>query len=295
MENKEKLITLYLYVCKDRNLTNWLVSHRRSNNFNPEFTDQEILCIYLFGLIKEMTKVKQIYTYIKDYWMDWFPKLPSYAAFNNRLNALSPALSLLTTGLTEQAAEDGHFNSFKLIDSMPIIVAGQHRSSTARSASEICTKGYSSSKSMYYYGLKLHLIASERPGKIPLPQLIWVTGAQESDLTAARDILERSHGQIYVGDKIYADAEMQSQMQKQNSELLTPIKRKIKQGALSAEDNLYSTAVSKLRQPIESFFNWLNEKTNIQNARKIRSTNGLMVHVMGRIAAAMAMLILFNP
>ena len=32
--------------------------------------------------------------------------------------------------------------------------------------------------------------------------------------------------------------------------------------------DLYSSAVSKIRQPVESFFNWLNEKTQIQNAQK---------------------------
>lgn len=44
--------------------------------------------------------------------------------------------------------------------------------------------------------------------------------------------------------------------------------------------------VSKARQPIESFFNGLNEKTNIQKAMKVRSTSELLVHTMGKIAIA---------
>ncbi len=53
-----------------------------------------------------------------------------------------------------------------------------------------------------------------------------------------------------------------------------------------AFNDLYSKAVSAVRQPIESLFNWLIEKTDIQRASKVRSTNGLLVHVFGKIAAA---------
>lgn len=33
---------------------------------------------------------------------------------------------------------------------------------------------------------------------------------------------------------------------------------------VKAGRDLFSTVVSKVRQPIDSFFNWLNEKINIQ-------------------------------
>jgi len=38
-------------------------------------------------------------------------------------------------------------------------------------------------------------------------------------------------------------------------------------------------------------FNWLEEKTGIQRASKVRSYNGLLVHVFGRLAAAMWLLL----
>ncbi|RTY96111.1 transposase [Flavobacterium sp. GSP27] len=41
-------------------------------------------------------------------------------------------------------------------------------------------------------------------------------------------------------------------------------------------NDLYSKAVSRIRQPIESLFNWLIEKTNIQRACKVRSTKRLL-------------------
>jgi hypothetical protein len=56
---------------------------------------------------------------------------------------------------------------------------------------------------------------------------------------------------------------------------------------LDSADKLLSNAISSIRQPIESFFNWLEQKTSIQMASKVRSLAGLMVHVFGRIAAAL--------
>ncbi len=53
-----------------------------------------------------------------------------------------------------------------------------------------------------------------------------------------------------------------------------------------AFNDMYSKAVSSLRQPIESYFNWLIEKTDIQRASKVCSTKGLLVHRFGKIAAA---------
>ena len=80
--------------------------------------------------------------------------------------------------------------------------------------------------------------------------------------------------------------------------MLTPVKAvkgqtEVEKQRNKAADDLFSKAVSKMRQPIESFFNWLIEKTDIQRASKVRSTKGLLVHVFGKMAAAFIGLI-FN-
>lgn len=81
--------------------------------------------------------------------------------------------------------------------------------------------------------------------------------------------------------------------------MLTPIKGiKGKSEALKqrgfAYEKLYSKAVSAIRQPIESFFNWTNEKTQIQNASKVRSFQGLVAHIFGKLVACFLKPIL-NP
>jgi hypothetical protein len=53
----------------------------------------------------------------------------------------------------------------------------------------------------------------------------------------------------------------------------------------------YPTAVPRVRQPIESFFNWIIQKTDIQRAGKVSSSKALLVHVFKKIASAFTNLI----
>ncbi len=58
-----------------------------------------------------------------------------------------------------------------------------------------------------------------------------------------------------------------------------------------AANDLFSTAVSRVRQPIESLFNFLIQKTDIQRASKVRSSKGLLILTFGKIASAFINLI----
>jgi hypothetical protein len=80
-------------------------------------------------------------------------------------------------------------------------------------------------------------------------------------------------------------------LRQQQAPLTTPVKKKKGQADLSLFQAAFSTLVSQVRQPIESLFNWLQEKTGIQIASKVRSSQGLKVHVFGKIAAALLLLL----
>ena len=58
----------------------------------------------------------------------------------------------------------------------------------------------------------------------------------------------------------------QTSQDEQALTLLTPVKEAKGQVCLDAAEQWLSTAVCRVRQPIESFFNGLNEKTGIQCA-----------------------------
>jgi|GEM_PF-1732163 len=46
-------------------------------------------------------------------------------------------------------------------------------------------------------------------------------------------------------------------------------------------------AVSQVCQTIEALFHWIQDSAGIETTRKVCSHRGLLVHVFGRLAAAM--------
>ena len=92
-------------------------------------------------------------------------------------------------------------------------------------------------------------------------------------------------------DKAYQTNNQAISTNKDGITLHTPVKKKKDQEMLDSTDRFLSKMVSQIRQPIESLFNWLEEKTKIQIASKVRSYDGLMAHVFGKIAVALFMLI----
>jgi len=291
-----KLIEIYFYVCKRYHEDLKYCCQRFSNNDKPDLTDQEIMTIYLYTIHEEQRyKVKQIHRFANEYLRSWFPDLGSYEAFNNRLNRLSEAFKQLVTQILKEFRPEDCCLDQNLLDSMPIITCSGRR--TPRVATEIIDKGVCSSKGMYYHGLKLHALAFRRIDKLPFPEQLLVTPASVHDLSVFKAAWSNITDRSFFGDKIYFNKEFFIELEKEkNSIMLTPVKAvkgqtEMEKQRNKAADDLFSKAVSKVRQPIEGFFNWLIEKTDFQRASKVRSTKGLMVHVFGRMAAAFINLI----
>ena len=289
------LIKLYCAVC-DNSSTIETVMQRQSNNFRPQFSDEECITVYLWGISQRRFEQKTIYEYTRNHLLEWLPKLPSYQAFSDRLKKLVPAFQALAEHWLSVVGVNLHEHMEYIVDSCPIILAKGSRSGQARVARELCEKSYNSSRKEWYYGIKLHAVVAHKPGHLPIPLSLMASGAAQHDLPAAKQILEDhlflKHGKLYA-DKAYADTAWAKALKKDHAlELLTPRKRH--KGDVLISGDTFSTFVSSIRQPIECFFNWLNRLTNIQAAFLVRSLSGLLLHIFGRIAAALISLI-FNP
>jgi len=268
---------------------------RQSNNFRPQFTDEECITVYLWGISQRRFEQKTIYEYTKNHLREWFPKLPSYQAFSDRLNRLAPAFQVLAEIWMNTIGIDWDAKREYIVDSCPIILAKGPRSGHAKVARELCEKGYNSSRKEWYYGIKLHAVVARRPGRLPLPLSLMVSGAAQHDLPVAKQILEDhiflKQGRLYA-DKAYTDAAWKTTLKNAHAiELFTPRKKSKKDFLVSGDT--FSTFVSSVRQPIECFFNWLNRLTVIQDASAVRSLSGLLLHLFGRIAAALVSLIFY--
>lgn len=175
-----------------------------------------------------------------------------------------------------------------LIDSQPVILAQQSRRFNAQVArQELANSGYCPTQKLYSHGVKIHAIGHYRPGALPLPCYIGVTPAGMNDGLALETVASVLTCRELHSDKAY---EYLTRNPDPPFTVLTPVKKEIGQERLDSADRLYSAAVSRLRQPIEALFGRIQEKTGIECASKVRSFQGLLVHIFARLTAAMFLL-----
>ena len=175
------LIRFYCAIC-DEYSTIDAVMQRQSNNFRPQFSDEECMTVYVWGIHQRRFEHKAIYEYTKNHLGDWFPNLPSYQAFSDRKNRLVPAFQALAEIWLAVLGADLCEHIKYIVDSCPIILAKGPRSGHAKVARELCEKSYNSSRKEWYYGLKLHAVVARNPGHLPLPLCLMADCAAKHDL-----------------------------------------------------------------------------------------------------------------
>ncbi len=94
------------------------------------------------------------------------------------------------------------------------------------------------------------------------------------------------------GDLAYPTPQIISHLKEQQTRLIAP-RKKPKDRELTDDESYYNGLARRIRQPIESLFNWIEERTQIQRASKVRSTDALMIHCRGKLVVAFFLLV-FN-
>ena len=225
------LIRFYLFVCRHWTGRLQAVAQQQSNNSEPDFTDEEVLTIYLFGLIRDRETIKAIHEYDDDHFYEWFPDLPCYGRYVQGLNRLSgvfvPLLSKALEEIDRKNVVESSMSLVRIADSMPIILAKEKCSSQASVAGELADKGYCFSKGTFFYGVKLHAVGHRKRCTMPVLECVRLTPGSENDLTALRRVAWTLEGGQFYGDRAYCDAPMKARLAKeQDLDVLTPVKKK---------------------------------------------------------------------
>jgi Transposase DDE domain len=290
MENL--LIEIYLFVCHVYDTSSQTCYQRLSNNSKPEFTDQELLTIWFFAHLEGCFEKKKMHELILKYWLDWFPRLPRYQTFVLRLNQLEPTFQTFGAALSGALAARRTSECDHLVDSLPVMLAQHGHSYSARVGREVADIGYCAAKQTRFHGVRLHCLAQRRTNCLPLPSQVWLCAASHHDSKAFIQQQPELPTTELFGDLAYPTPEIIKHLQEQQTRLIAPIK-KPKGAELSTDEKYYNRLVRRIRQPIESLFNWIEEKTGIQRASKVRSTEALMIHCWGKLAVAYFLLV-FN-
>jgi IS5 family transposase len=289
-----KLIALYLLICHLYDTKPVLKQQRLSNNHQPLFSDEELLTMYLFGHLQGLTTQRRIYDYIQNHWREWFPALPAYQTVNCRLNELALAFELLIEQLLISGAGQLGTTDDRLIDSVSVMLARGTRANQGCVASGLADTGFCATKQQHYRGVKMHVIAARRPAKLPLPEKIHLLRASQHDLSALREMSPSLPvGCGLFADKAYFHAATQEACKERGWFLVASYKRHRHETEQDVP-TLYNRFVSTMRQPLESLFNWLIQTTDLQNASRVRSSQGFKVHCYGKLAVACLLLTFYS-
>lgn len=290
MENT--LIQIYLFVCQTYDTCSMSCFQRASNNAKPNFTDEEILTIYLFAHLNQKYQKKQMHEFIKNYWADWFPALPAYQTFVFRLNQMEQTFQSFGQVLIESLNRVVDPAVDSIVDSFPVMLASDGHSYGARVAREIAAAGYCAAKRTRFHGVRLHFIGKRQSQRLPVPAQVFLASAAHHDGQFLKQQNINLPQTTLFGDLAFADKKLVADFHQQHTKLLVGTKKQ-KGKELSEFEKYHNRLISKLRQPIESLFNWINEKTGIQKASKVRSTNGLLIHCWGKLVVAFYLLVFY--
>lgn len=281
-----RLISLYIEISEHYKRDLWVTCQRFTNGGLKNCSDEEILTVYLFGILQGFRTIKSLHRYALTHLGSYFPGLPQYAAFVHRVNKLSEALRLFLNIIQSPRVLQDDPGVY-LVDSFPIVLAKGQHAYRATAASEVASKSYNATKKMYYYGVKAHVVARSRENSLPELELLVLEGAARQDGPIFDQLRLMMHDNLVFADKAYKRPDEQLIEKEQELKVITPAFKERGQKKLSPEQAIFSKAVAKIRQPIETLFGWINKKTGIQDAGLVRSTAGLTTHIFGRLGAAL--------
>jgi hypothetical protein len=93
-----------------------------SNHADLSFSDEEAITLFLFGVMDKHREIRSIDKYADRHLRDWFPRLPGYVAYVQRLNRVADVFTPLLA-LIQQEQETRNAGQVWLTDSFPVILA----------------------------------------------------------------------------------------------------------------------------------------------------------------------------
>jgi hypothetical protein len=210
-----------------------------------------------------------------------FPYLPQQPGYNKRLRALIGTLNWLTGALARDTSVWTVWtDDVWVVDSTPVECARSRDTVRRSQLAGWAEYGYCASHSRYFWGLRLHLLATLHG----LPVGFAVTGAKADERHVLLDLLHNDPtlaatrpGQVLIADKNYYGRDFEAALAEAGIELL----RRARQGEPERAGGQF---FKPLRQTVESIFDTLKGQLDLERHGGHTPT-GVLVRVLQRLLA----------
>jgi hypothetical protein len=258
-----------------------LVPWRPKIGIAPKLADAELLTLAVLQVLLGFSEEARWVRHARKHLGHLFPYVPGQAGYNKRLRKSTTMLQAMIRLLAIDTDVWG--DDTWLIDSTPV-ECGRSRPTVKRSnLAGWAGYGYCASHSRFFWGLRLHLVATPAG----LPVAFALTNPKLDEREVALDILESDpgllegrQGQVLVGDKGYASVEFESRLAEHGVELIRPAKKgeKPRRGARQ---------LKPIRQIIESINATLKTKLSLERHGG-HSHQGVAARILQRLLALTA-------
>jgi Transposase DDE domain len=258
-----------------------LAPWRPEVGLQPRLTDAELVTLAVMQALLGYTSESRWIRYARAHLGHLFRYLPGQPGYNRRLRAAAGLIAVLIRLL---AADTSLWtDDVWVVDSTPV-ECGRSRDTARRSdLAGWAQYGYCASHSRYFWGLRLHLVATLGG----LPVAFALTGAKADErqtllgiLAADPALATARPGQILIADRHYYGAEFEAALAGRQLRLLRPAR---KGEAERAGAHLFKP----LRQTIESINQTFKAQLDLERHGG-HTPAGVLVRVLQRILALTA-------
>jgi len=247
----------------------------------PRISDAELLTLCVMQALLSFTSEARWLRHAHRHLGRLFPYLPQQPGYNKRLRKLAATVNWLI----RQLAMDTSLwsDDVWVVDSTPIECARSRDTVRGSDLAGWAEYGYCASHSRYFWGLRLHMIATLQG----LPVLFALTGAKADErqvlldlLGADPDLVLARIGQTLIGDKNYFGGDFEATLTGAGMCLLRPARK----GEPERDDQRF---FKPLRQIIESIFD--TDKGQLDLERHGGHTPaGVLIRILQRLLALTA-------
>ncbi|MDO4901044.1 IS982 family transposase [Actinomyces sp.] len=240
----------------------------------PRTSDAEIITLAVMQALLGHTSERRWLRHARKHYRGMFPHLPGQSGWNKRLRALTSTMSWVITALAR--ATSIFDDTLWLADSTPIECARSRPTVRRSQMAGWAEYGYCASHSRYFWGLRLHLVAT--PHGLPIAWAVTGAKTDERDVLAGLlDHLEPHLHQVLAADKGYRSTDLETELTRAGITLLRPAAR-------NESTRPGATALKKVRQVIESIFDTLKDQLDLER-HKGRTPTGVAARITQRVLA----------
>jgi len=259
----------------------WLAPWRPKVGFALKLSDAELVTLAVMQALLGFTSEARWLRYAHKHLRHLFRYLPKQPGYNKRLRGVA---GLLLTVIRALAVDTTLWtDDVWVVDSTPV-ECGRSRETAKRSdLAGWAEYGYCASHSRYFWGLRLHLIATL--GGLPIGFALTGAKADEREtmlgiFTADPNLVADRPGQTVIGDKNYFGKTFETELTDTGLHLLRPARK-------GESERPGARFFKPLRQTVESIFQTLKGQLDLERHGG-RTVAGVIVRVVQRLLALTA-------